>query len=69
MNENDLTHFLYLILRDVGPAGAVEQAVRQAEEAKDRGFTYSNQELSKYANELAKRLCTEKRRMFSPPPG
>lgn len=52
-----LVTFLYVLLRDHLPAGAVEQLMRDhVVKAEGRARTYSNQHLEAYARELAARL-------------
>lgn len=56
ITSNDrLVHFLYVLMRDHIPAGAVEEIVCIAEQVSD-GCAYSNDFLAAYAHELVARL-------------
>ncbi len=56
--DSKLTSFLYELMRDYLPAGTIEEIIRSSE---SNGKTiYSNGWLAKYADDLAKRLETQK---------
>lgn len=51
-----LEAFLYLLLRDKLPAGAVEYLVIEAEALGNNSPVFSNEQLAIYAKELTSRL-------------
>lgn len=55
--SDKLTSLMYELLRDVAPAGAIEEKLRQVEKEDCEGeITYTNGWLAKYAKNLADRL-------------
>ena len=60
--SSPLVCFLYLLLRQGMPAGAVEELVMEAEVAGNAEVDYTNGWLAKYADDLAKRLAPKRGR-------
>ena len=51
-----LVVFLYLLMRDKLPVGAVEECVQEVEKSNNPEFVLSNGYLGKYAEDLAERI-------------
>ena len=58
MNENYLTPFLYLLIRDEVTSGVIERIMKDIEKIQDTGGNpiYSNKFLADYAKSIADRL-------------